>query len=67
MEHEVGHGSIDSKVAAVTGGANGIGAGTVRRFVEEGASVLISDLEADKGKALTGELGAAVALLWTDV
>ncbi len=60
-------GRLDGKVAAITGGASGIGAGTVRRFVQEGAKVLIADLDADKGAALANELGASSAFLRTDV
>ena len=60
-------GRLDGKVAVVTGGGSGIGAGTVRRFVSEGAKVLIADLDAERGQALAEELGDAAAFLPTDV
>lgn len=53
-------GQLDGKVALVTGGASGIGAATVRRFVEEGARVMIADLQDDVAQALAAELGEGV-------
>jgi NAD(P)-dependent dehydrogenase (short-subunit alcohol dehydrogenase family) len=48
---------LENQVAVVTGGARGIGAGIVRRFVEEGARVVFSDLLNEMGKTLEEELG----------
>ncbi|MCC7364984.1 MAG: glucose 1-dehydrogenase [Dehalococcoidia bacterium] len=61
-------GIMDGKVAVITGGASGIGEGTVRRFVEEGARVVISDLHEGRGHALAEELGSSSAtFVKTDV
>ena len=57
---------LENQVAVVTGGARGIGAGIVRRFVEEGARVVFSDLLAEKGQALEGELGQDTAFYRAD-
>ena len=38
---------LDGKVAVVTGGCSGIGLATVRRFLEEGAQVVVGDLGID--------------------
>jgi NAD(P)-dependent dehydrogenase (short-subunit alcohol dehydrogenase family) len=62
-----GGGALEGRVAIITGGASGIGAGTVRRFVSEGASVLIADLDVERGQALADELGSGAAFLATDV
>jgi 3alpha(or 20beta)-hydroxysteroid dehydrogenase len=58
---------LDGKVALVTGGARGIGEGIVRRFVAEGAKVLITDLLEDEGDALAAELGSSASFLHQDV
>lgn len=58
---------LAGKVALVTGGARGIGEGIVRRFVAEGASVMITDVLDAEGSALADELGDAVAFHHHDV
>ncbi|WP_299441533.1 3-oxoacyl-ACP reductase [uncultured Phycicoccus sp.] len=50
-------GRIAGKVAVVTGGCSGIGLATVRRFAQEGASVVVADLADDTGEALAAEIG----------
>ena len=58
---------LAGKTAIVTGGASGIGAATVRRFVEEGATVTIADRDQERGAALAAELGDATIYVATDV
>ncbi|MEM7531627.1 MAG: glucose 1-dehydrogenase [Chloroflexota bacterium] len=60
-----------NKIAVITGGASGIGAATVRRFVQEGASVVVADIQDEAGQALCAELCAqhdkAAVYIHTDV
>lgn len=51
-------GRLSGKVALVTGAAGGQGAAAARRFVQEGAQVVIADVRDDEGKALADEIGA---------
>ena len=50
-------GRLEGKTAVVTGGCSGIGLATARRFVEEGAKVVIGDLDDARGPGLAEELG----------
>jgi len=60
-------GKLDGKVAVITGGVSGIGKATARLFIEEGARVVIADIEDDRGKSLAEELGANAIYLHADV
>jgi NAD(P)-dependent dehydrogenase (short-subunit alcohol dehydrogenase family) len=50
---------ISGKVFIVTGGASGLGEGTARMLAGHGGTVVIADLQVDKGLALAAELGGA--------
>jgi 3alpha(or 20beta)-hydroxysteroid dehydrogenase len=58
---------LTGKIAIVTGGSRGMGAATVRRLHEAGATVVASDILDDEGKALADELGDRVSFVHHDV
>jgi NAD(P)-dependent dehydrogenase (short-subunit alcohol dehydrogenase family) len=58
---------IKDRVAIITGGANGIGAGLVRAFVAAGAKVVAADVNADAGAAVAAETGAGCRFIKADL
>ena len=58
---------LEGMVAVITGASSGIGAGTVHRFVEEGASVIAADIQEEAGEALAEKFGESVVFIKTDV
>jgi NAD(P)-dependent dehydrogenase (short-subunit alcohol dehydrogenase family) len=60
-------GRLDGKVAVVTGGASGIGAGTVRRLVADGARVVVADIQGEAAAKVAAGHGLRCRSLATDV
>jgi NAD(P)-dependent dehydrogenase (short-subunit alcohol dehydrogenase family) len=50
-------GRLANKTAVITGGCSGIGLATARRFAEEGAHVVVADIDDAKGKQVAEEIG----------
>jgi NAD(P)-dependent dehydrogenase (short-subunit alcohol dehydrogenase family) len=58
---------FEERVALVTGGASGIGAATARRFISEGARVMLADRDEALGKQVASDLGDHCAFHKVDV
>ncbi|MDH6230326.1 3-oxoacyl-[acyl-carrier protein] reductase [Mesorhizobium soli] len=58
---------LKGKVAVITGAASGFGEGMAKRFAEEGAMVVVADLNAKGAERVAGEIGEAAIAVQTDV
>lgn len=58
---------LAGQVAIITGGASGLGRASVELFVEQGANVVIADVNVEQGQALAAMLGTATVFKQTDV
>src|SRR5579863_5655699 len=58
---------LDGKVALITGAAQGMGESHARRFVAEGAKVIVADINEKTGKAVADSLGENGLFLQHDV
>lgn len=58
---------LEHKRCVITGGASGIGAATARRFVAEGAEILLVDVDIGAAEELAAELGSAAMATKCDV
>jgi len=58
---------LSGKVAIITGGASGLGLASVERFIQEGARVVIADVDPELGRETASRLGAPVRFFQTDV
>jgi 3alpha(or 20beta)-hydroxysteroid dehydrogenase len=67
MGNAVGMSRLQDKIAVITGAARGQGAAEARRFVEEGARVVVTDVLDQQGEALAAELGDAAVYRHLDV
>jgi NAD(P)-dependent dehydrogenase (short-subunit alcohol dehydrogenase family) len=59
--------NVEGTAALIAGGASGLGEATTRMLAEAGASVVIADLNAEKGAALAAELGERASFVEADV
>lgn len=58
---------LEGKVAVITGGASGIGAASVERFIAEGCRVVVADIQQGPGEAFAARFGDAAVFARCDV
>jgi NAD(P)-dependent dehydrogenase (short-subunit alcohol dehydrogenase family) len=57
---------LENRVALITGGASGMGEASVRRFIAEGARVVLADIDEDRGRAVAAEYGDSCVFVRCD-
>jgi NAD(P)-dependent dehydrogenase (short-subunit alcohol dehydrogenase family) len=67
MTAEAASGRLHGKSAVITGAAKGIGRATAELFAQEGARLVVSDIDADGLRRLCEQLGAGGATVWSVV
>ena len=60
-------GRLQGKVAIITGAAKGLGEADARMFAREGATVILTDMDADNGERVAAEIGDAAEFQLQDV
>ncbi len=58
---------LKDKVAVVTGAGSGFGKGIAQRFAQEGAKVIVADLNAETAQSVAAEIGEAASAVTADV
>src|SRR5208337_5187750 len=58
---------LSGKIAIITGGASGLGRATVELFVQEGAKVVLADVDTARGEELASKLRGSTLFKRTDV
>src|SRR5690606_37650133 len=58
---------LKDKVAVITGGASGFGEGMARRFAQEGARIVVADINAKGARRVAGELGPQAIAVAADI